>query len=99
MAVVIKTTKHGSLSFICTIEYEDKQLYLYEDSNKRGVLFNGYEYYHIRWLIPLEAGRLMGIKDEDVYKIMEVNNEKEWYKQFGNSIVVNVLMAIFKQML
>lgn len=51
----------------------------------------------IRKLTPREAFRLMGVKDEDYEKLTCSNSQK--YKQAGNSIVVNVLMAIFKELL
>lgn len=41
----------------------------------------------------------MGFTDEDYEKAREVNSESQLYKQAGNSIVVNVLEAIFKEML
>ena len=41
----------------------------------------------------------MGFTDEDFYKAEEVNSNTQLYKQAGNSIVVDVLEAIFKQML
>ena len=41
--------------------------------------------------------RLMGIRDEYSKRITCSNAQK--YKQAGNGIVVDVLMAIFKQML
>lgn len=52
----------------------------------------------IRRLTPLEFWRLMGFSDEDFYKAQKVCSEKQLYKQAGNSIVVNVLEAIFAQM-
>ena len=52
----------------------------------------------IRKLTPLECWRLMGFSDEDFYKAQEVNSNTQLYKQAGNSIVVNVLEEIFKQM-
>ena len=55
--------------------------------------------YRIRKLTPLETWRLMGFRDEDFYKAQEVNPDSKLYKQAGNSIVVNVLEAVFKQML
>lgn len=55
--------------------------------------------YRIRKLTPLECWRLMGFSDEDFNKAAKVNSNSQLYKQAGNSIVVNVLMAIFKQML
>lgn len=55
--------------------------------------------YHIRKLTPLECWRLMGFSDEDFHKAEEVNSNSQLYKQAGNSIVKNVLMAIFGQMI
>lgn len=55
--------------------------------------------YRIRKLTPLETWRLMGFTDEDFYKAKKVNPDGKLYKQAGNSIVVNVLEAVFKQML
>ena len=53
----------------------------------------------IRKLTPLECWRLMGFDDQDYYKAEKVNTQSQLYKQAGNSIVVDVLMAIFKEML
>ena len=55
--------------------------------------------YRIRKLTPLETWRLMGFTDEDFHKAEKVNPDTKLYKQAGNSIVVNVLEAVFKQML
>lgn len=52
----------------------------------------------IRKLTPREVWRLMGFDDEDFEKAAEVNSNTQLYKQAGNSIVVNVLMAIFKKL-
>ena len=51
----------------------------------------------IRKLTPRECGRLMGVKDEDIDKIQLSDSAK--YHIFGDAIVVNVLMAIFKELL
>lgn len=53
----------------------------------------------IRKLTPLEFWRLMGFSDDDFNKAEKINSNSQLYKQAGNSIVVNVLMAIFKQFL
>ena len=53
---------------------------------------------HIRKLTPKEYFRLMGFSDEDYEKASKVNSKAQLYKQAGNSIVVNVLMEIFKQL-
>ena len=55
--------------------------------------------YHIRKLTPKECGRLMGVRDKDI-DIMAVNqSNSSQYHLYGDSIVVDVLMAIFGQML
>ena len=53
----------------------------------------------VRRLTPKECWRLMGFDDEDVDKASAVCSNTQLYKQAGNSIVVDVLMAIFKEML
>lgn len=53
----------------------------------------------IRKLTPRECGRLMGVSDEDISRILEVESNSQAYKAFGNSIVTNVLTAIFGQMI
>lgn len=53
----------------------------------------------IRKLTPKECWRLMGFDDEDFEKASKVNSNAQLYKQAGNSIVVNVLEAILKELL
>lgn len=53
--------------------------------------------YRIRKLTPKECWRLMGFSDTDFDKTTCSNTQL--YKQAGNSIVVNVLMAIFRELL
>lgn len=53
--------------------------------------------YRIRKLTPRECFRLMGFTDDDFDKIKGISNT-QLYKMAGNSIVVNVLEAIFKQL-
>ena len=55
--------------------------------------------YRIRKLTPRECFRLMGMSDDDIDKIQaaEISNTQQ-YKMAGNSIVVNVLEAIFKNL-
>ena len=54
--------------------------------------------YRIRKLTPRECGRLMGVSDEDISKMAAVNSNTQMYKQFGNSIVVDVMCAMFKNL-
>ena len=53
----------------------------------------------IRKLTPLECFRLMGVKDEDYYKVAKNQSNSSLYHLAGDSIVVNVLMAIFKELI
>lgn len=55
--------------------------------------------FRIRRLTPKECFRLMGFDDDDYKKAKAVNSDSQLYKQAGNSIVVDVLMNIFKQLL
>lgn len=59
------------------------------------VIENGYR---IRKLTPRECWRLMGVKDEQFDKLHDLSNT-QLYKMAGNSIVVDVLMGIFKNLL
>ena len=53
----------------------------------------------IRKLTPRECWRLMGFGDEDFNKAKAVpTSDTQLYKQAGNSIVVNVLEAVFKNL-
>ena len=53
----------------------------------------------IRKITPRESWRLMGFTDDDFDKAQAVNSNTQLYKQAGNSIVVNCLEEIFKQMI
>ena len=55
--------------------------------------------YRIRKLTPLECWRLMGFSDNDYYAAKSVGiSDAQLYKQAGNSIVVTVLEAIFRNL-
>ncbi|WP_071124721.1 DNA (cytosine-5-)-methyltransferase [Leptotrichia massiliensis] len=55
--------------------------------------------YRIRKLTPLECWRLMGFRDMDYYAAKSVEiSDAQLYKQAGNSIVVTVLEAIFRNL-
>lgn len=54
--------------------------------------------YRIRKLTPKECWRLMGYTDKDFEKASAVNSNTQLYKEAGNAIVKQVLMAIFSQM-
>lgn len=54
--------------------------------------------YRIRKLTPRECWRLQGVRDEQFDKLHDLSNT-QLYKLAGNSIVVDVLMGIFKNLL
>lgn len=55
--------------------------------------------FRIRKLTPRECFRLMGMRDDDIDKIQDAGiSNTQQYKMAGNSIVVNVLEAIFKKL-
>lgn len=71
-------------------------------TQKEGVVvknkINGSESLRIRKLTPKECFRLMGVKDRDYDKIADFSNSS-LYKLAGNSIVIQVLMGIFGELL
>lgn len=53
----------------------------------------------IRKLTPLECWRLMGFSDDDFNKVKSLGiSDTQLYKMSGNSIVVNVLVEIYKEL-
>ena len=52
----------------------------------------------IRKLTPKECFRLMGVRDEDFERCAKHQSDSSLYHLAGDSIVVNVLMAIFKEL-
>jgi len=64
--------------------------------NDRGVVNSDLR---IRKLTPRECGRLMGVKDEDITNMLKNQSDSSAYHCFGDGIVVNVLMAIFKELI
>lgn len=56
------------------------------------------EKYRIRKLTPKECFRLMAVTDEDADKMLSINSNSQCYKQAGNSIVVSVLEALFRNL-
>lgn len=57
------------------------------------------EEYRIRKLTPKECWRLMGFTDEYFKKARATNSDTQLYKQAGNSIVVQVLENILRNLL
>ena len=66
-----------------------------QTTQKEGIVNVNFE---IRKLTPRECFRLMGVKDEDFDKVRKNQSDSSLYHLAGDSIVVNVLMAIFKEL-
>ena len=70
-----------------------------DSSNTGGIKETTETKIRIRKLTPRECWRLMGFSDWDFEKAMKVpTSNSQLYKQAGNSIVVNVLVEIFKNL-
>lgn len=55
--------------------------------------------YRVRKLTPRECFRLMGMREDDIDKIQQAGiSDTQQYKMAGNSIVVNVLEGIFRNL-
>ena len=78
------------------VQKESIQTLTTSGGSDRGVVLNNLR---IRKLTPKECWRLMGFDDADYEKAAKVNSNTQLYKQAGNSIVVNVLEAILKELL
>ena len=53
----------------------------------------------IRKFLPIECGRLMGVKDDDFYKIAKNQSDSSLYHLAGDSIITFCLCAIFLNLL
>lgn len=67
-----------------------------EIGDSQGVVEPGFR---IRKLTPRECWRLQGFPDWAFDKAQEVNSNSQLYKQAGNSVTVNVIAAIAKELL
>lgn len=79
-----------------TVQKDKAQTLSTMGGENNGVVVNDLR---IRKLTPKECFRLMGVKDEDFDKVAKNQSDSSLYHLAGDSIVVNVLMAIFKEMM
>jgi len=80
---------HGHLS------KSDGTTYCLDAKNSQAIEINA----KMRRLTPKETWRLQGFKDEDFAKVENLVSNSQLYKQSGNSITVNVMMALYKNLL
>ena len=80
----------------CRAANEEKSALTVACANTGNVFENNLR---IRKLTPKECFRLMGVRDEDFKKCAKNQSNASLYHLAGDSIVVDVLMAIFKEMI
>lgn len=78
--------------------YKNKEVSntLLASGNHNGIMLNNLR---IRKLTPKECFRLMGVKDEDYENIAKNQSNSKLYHLAGDSIPINLLMALFDQMI
>ena len=104
------TGESGAKKIICE-QRSDEGLRFFKDNicgtirtinsggDKRVIESPAEQTYRIRKLTPRECFRLMGLHDDDIDKIQATGiSNTQQYKIAGNSIVVDVLEAIFKNL-
>ena len=76
---------------------------IYDDNVSISITTDFNPYYkndlRIRKLTPKECGRLQGVKDEDIDKLLSNQSDSSAYHCFGDSITCTVLIAIFGELL
>ena len=79
--------------------HTDKEKFKFDSNNEEITKDINLYSLNIRKLTPKECWRLMGFRDECFEKARELGvSDSQLYKQAGNSIVVNVLYYIFKEL-
>lgn len=94
---VVESKSTIDISKLVLYKKYDENIILY-DFNGIGVIRINNEYYMVRKLTPREALRLMDVEENDIDIILSLVSETQAYKLAGNSIVVNVLVEMFKEM-
>jgi DNA (cytosine-5)-methyltransferase 1 len=78
------------------VQKEKIQTITTSGGNDRGVVNSDLR---IRKLTPRECFRLQGVKDEDYDKVTKNQSDSSLFHLAGDSIVTNVLQAIFKELI
>ena len=101
IAKTITTCAGGRMddNFIMDAPSLDCDTFTFNKENVSKIVERAHEF-RIRKLTPLECWRLMGFEDTDFWKVKNSGiSNSQLYKMAGNSIVVNVLRAIFRELL
>ena len=94
----LEPRKDGLCNAITTVSKDSMYIGKVENMEEHEIDKYLYKDYGIFKLSPRECLRLQGVKDTDIDKMMAVNSNTQLLKQAGNSITVQVLMAIFSQL-
>lgn len=94
---MIEVAENGEISNTITSVYKDNMLLENTSEEPIKVRQATESRYRIRKLTERECWRLMGFTDEEFDKAASVNSRSQLYKQAGNSIVVDVLVALFTE--
>ncbi len=98
-ACAMRGRKHGGKEYIQDLEISGSEVSNSITSvQKDSMVIEESDMYRIRRLTERETWRLQNFSDEDFDKAASVNSKTQLYKQSGNSICVNCLVAIFGQM-
>ena len=84
------------------LAFDEQNGYIRQDGTVGTLTTDGSRPKHnnrIRKLTPKECGRLMGVRDDDIDTMAVNQSNSSQYHLYGDSIVVDVLMAIFKQLI
>lgn len=84
--------------------YEGDEVYINRPHQKRGCVQSGSYMYQInnlriRKLTPRECWRLMGVQDQDYDKVAPNQSASSLYHLSGDSIVCQVLISLFSQLI
>ena len=93
---MIKALEEGKVKNVTNLDYCNTLTTKQARWNNAGMIIDKKG---LRYLSGIETWRLMGFDDEDYKKASLVCPLSQLYKQAGNSIVVNVLEAIFDNLL
>lgn len=105
---LIITSDKGIYRIPCTTSFQDNAVGIKYSptitaSNHSTIVLqktqvNGIERFYIKKLRAHEALKFMGFDDEDYEKASSVVSDSQIYKQAGNSIIVDVIYAVFKEL-
>ena len=90
-----KGGEHDIAPTLTSNSYHENNILRIKEATKQG--YAGADF-RIRKLTPRECWRLQGFPDWAFDKAQEVNSNSQLYKQAGNSVTVNVIAAIAKEL-